>query len=119
MIKKELILGIIVFITFSCKEKRYEDYKAEDFYEVQGIITNIKPTSNPFDSSRMCDIRYIYFLDENPPMTGFEGSIDLYLKIGQPIVVLVHRKDKKTNFYGYNGVIDLSKLNIGYDKLTK
>ena len=119
MIKKTLILGIILIFSFSCKNKEYKDYKAEDFHEVQGIITSVKPTSDPFDGSRMRNISYIYLLEHNPPMEGFEKNIDLYLDVGQPVIVLVHKEDNKINFYGSNGVIDISKLNIGYEKIKK
>ena len=86
--------------------KKYEDYSEGDFYEVQGIITKVAPTSDPFDSPRKRNIFYDYHLEMNPPLKGCEKGIDLVLKPGDPIVVLVHRDDNKINFYGRFGVID-------------
>ena len=50
---------------------------------------------------------------EKEPFRGGEKNIDLYLNSGQPIVVLVHKKDSTINFYGYNGMINIEELQKG------
>ena len=55
---------VILFLIISCSntKKEYEDYNEDDFYEVQGIVTKIIPTSDVFDSPRNRDIYYDYYL---------------------------------------------------------
>ena len=108
-----LILLLFIALIYSCGEKKYEDYNENDFNEVQGVISKVKPSSNPFDSSRVTDIEYFYYLRKKEPFRGGEKNIDLYLNPGQPIVILVHKKDSTINFYGYNGTINIDDLEKG------
>jgi hypothetical protein len=108
-----LILLLFIGLIYSCGEKKYEDYNENEFNEVQGVITKVKQSSSPFDSSRVRDIEYFYYLGEKEPFRGGEKNIDLYLNSGQPIVVLVHKKDSTINFYGYNGMINIEELQKG------
>ncbi|MCX2839450.1 hypothetical protein OQ279_14965 [Salinimicrobium sp. MT39] len=101
-----LLIILLVFIACEKKQKRYEDYNEKDFYEVQGIITEIRPTSYAFDSPRNRNIFYDYHLEMNPPLKGSEEGIDLVLKPGDPIVVLVHKENIEITFYGRYGIID-------------
>jgi len=110
---KYLILLLFTGLIYSCGEKKYEDYNENEFNEIQGVITKVKPSTNPFDSSRVCDVEYLYYLGEKEPFLGKEKNIDLYLNTGQPIIILVHKKDSTINFYGYNGTININELKKG------
>lgn len=114
---KKIILLIFAISIFACKNKRYSDYKENDFIEDQGIITKVSRTSNPLDSRWNLDIEYAYNLGGEKISYGKEKGIDLMFKLGQPIVVLVHKDDYKINFYGRMGVVDNKLLEEGYIKL--
>ncbi|RKF04382.1 hypothetical protein C8N26_1049 [Tenacibaculum lutimaris] len=98
---------IIFIVFFSCsKEKRYEDFNENDFYEVQGIITKVYQTSSVFDSSYNKLMDYSYALNDSVFLNGSEKEFYKAWVVGEPIVVLVHKKDSKINFYARNGVLD-------------
>ena len=109
----------IIILTTSCGKKRYEDYNEDDFVEVQGIITKVKRTSSAFDNARRVDIEFVYNLVDTNISYGKEDGIDLVLKYGQPIVVLVHKSDNKISFFGRRGIIDEELLEIGYKKILQ
>ena len=117
--KNYLILLLLIGLIYSCGEKKYENYNENEFNEVQGVITKVKRSSNPFDSSRVSDIEYFYYLGEKEPFRGGEKNIDLYFNLGQPIVILVHKKDSTINFYGYNGTINTDDLERGLKYIKK
>lgn len=102
------IIGCFFISLLSCNTnvKKYEDYDENDFYEVQGIITKTVPSSNSFDSPRNKTIFYDYHLDMGVPLKGSEENIDLILKAGDPIMVLVHKENIEISFYGGFGIID-------------
>ena len=98
---------IIFIVFFSCsKEKRYEDFNENDFYEVQGIITKVYQTSSVFDSSYNKLMDYSYAVNDSVFLNGSEKEFYKAWVVGEPIVVLVHKKDSKINFYARNGVLD-------------
>lgn len=106
---KRIVFNCLFFIfLYSCGsvEKKYEDYKENEFYEVQGIITKIFNSSDLFDSPRVKTIFYDYHLELPVPIQGKEENIDLVLKAGDLIVVLVHEKDITVSFFGRYGIID-------------
>lgn len=105
---KNLFLILLFVLGCSEKKKTYYDYNENEFYEVQGVITKTVPTSDPFDSPRKRNIFYDYHLDFSPPLKGSENGIDLVLRVGDPIVVLVHKDDINITFYGRFGIIDES-----------
>jgi len=119
MNKKYGIVLLFIGLIYSCGKKKFEDYNKNDFNEIQGIITNVKRTPSPFDNSRVRNIEYLYYLGKNKPFKGGEKNIDLFLDVGQPIVVLVHKNDSTINFYGYRGVLNLDELKKGYKYITK
>ncbi|WGH74128.1 hypothetical protein P8625_08335 [Tenacibaculum tangerinum] len=98
---------IILLIFFSCsKEKRYEDFNEEDFYEVQGIITNVYQTPSVFDSPYNKSMNYSYSVNDSVFLNGSEREFYKAWVVGDPIVVLVHKNDSKINFYARNGFLD-------------
>lgn len=105
---KFVFIFLILAFFYSCGsgEKKYEDYNESDFYEVQGIVTETHSSSDPFDSSRIKTIFYDYHLEFNKPLSGSEKNIDLVLRVGDPIVVLVFKKDKKISFFARHGIVD-------------
>ncbi|WP_228530332.1 hypothetical protein [Tamlana sp. I1] len=117
MRKTLTILLILPFVFFSCKfEKKYSDYNETDFYEVQGIIDNITPNRNPFDSPRLKNVKYTYFLDRSIPKKGIEKNLDMmeinngfYFKSienGYPIIIFIHKNDENISFCGPIGTLD-------------
>ena len=116
---KLILLFAIVFTLSSCNEKKYEDYNEDDFIEVQGLITRIKKTANPIDSEWNKDITYAYNLDKEVINHGIERNVDLMFKIGQPIVILVHKEDEKISFYARRGLINEVVWKDGYINLIE
>ena len=101
----------------SCKTKKYEDYNERDFVEKQGIVISTKRTSNPIDNEWNKDVTYAYNLDKDTINYGVEKNIDLMFKLGQPIVILVHKDDEEISFYARRGVINEQVLTVGFDRL--
>ncbi len=85
---------------------KYEDYDEDDFYPVQGIITKVTPTSNPFDNPHNKVIYFDYNLEKITPLQGSESNINLMLKAGDPIIVLVYKANDEISFFGGFGIID-------------
>tara|TARA_R110002124_G_scaffold17532_3_gene73518 strand:- start:401033 stop:401410 length:378 start_codon:yes stop_codon:yes gene_type:complete len=108
---------VILFLIISCSntKKEYEDYNEDDFYEVQGIVTKIIPTSDVFDSPRNRDIYYDYYLWLSKPLKGEEKNIDLMINPGDGIIVLVHKDDSLINFYARRGIINSGSAGNGTD----
>ena len=115
--KIKISLLIIFLLFFNCDKKKYEDYNEEDFIERQGIITKMKRTSNPLDSEWNKKITYAYNLYEDSIYYGQENNISLMLKLGQPIVVLVHKNDDKISFYARRGLVDKKEWVVGFKRL--
>jgi hypothetical protein len=92
----------------SCEsKKKYSDYDESDFYEVQGIINQANPTSDPFDLPIVKDISFTYFLDRTNPKTGIEKNLEMFeAQDGYPLIVLVHKEDENISFYGKVGILD-------------
>ena len=64
---------IIFLIFFSCsKEKRYEDFNENDFYEVQGVITKVYQTPSVFDSAYNMLMDYSYVVNDTIFLNGSE-----------------------------------------------
>lgn len=107
-----IIIFLIASFLFSCyqKEKIYEDYNEDDFYEVQGIITNIARRTNPFAPQNYKTIFYDYHLELPTPLKGKEANVPFMWNEGDPIVILVHKEDKSISFTGYSGIIDEASL---------
>lgn len=105
--KGKFNLIFLFLVLISCKnEKKYKDYKETDFYEVQGTVTNNYETSSPFDSPYNKLIDYCYILKDSTILFGKENEFYLDLNLGQPVVILVHKKDPKISFYGRTGLLD-------------
>ena len=120
MIIKNMLLMIVLILTLSsCGNKKYEDYSPDDFYEVQGTITRVKRTSSTFDSYMMSNMNYMFYGVSDKYIDGFEPNIDIIIKIGQPVVILVHKEDENINFYGYKGIIDEPILYESYIELKR
>lgn len=122
LLKGRFSLIVLLLILFSCKnEKKYEDYNENDFQEVQGVITNVYFTSNPFDSPHNKLMNYCYILSDSTVLKGKEKDFHLDWQVGQPIIILVHKKDPKINFYGRNGLLDgLTKYQaISFDSILR
>ena len=97
---------IIFLIFFSCsKDKKYEDFNENDFYEVQGVITKVYRTPSVFDSSYNMLMDYSYAVNDSIFLNGSEKEFYKAWSIGQPIVVLVHKNDFNINFYARDGVV--------------
>ena len=96
----------IAFIFISCtKEKRYQDYNENEFYEAQGIITKVYQTSSVFDESYNKLMDYTYAINDSVFLEGKEKEFYKAWNIGQPIVVLVHKKDSSISFYARDGIV--------------
>ncbi len=113
---------IALFLVTSCNyfsEKRYEDYDENDFIEVQGILVkSIRNTVYP--DGFEADLYFIYNLDQDKPTTGYElGTPYIGLADGDPITILVHRKDPGISFYGSSGIIEEEVLLDYLDKCAK
>ena len=100
--KHTFLISTLVFLTVSC-EKDYNDYNPRDFYEVQGIVTDVIPTQNPFDDPWDSYIYWEYHFDRHPPLKGSEKETELMINKGYPIVVLVHKDDINISFFGRLG----------------
>ena len=104
--KKYLLIGLFVILSCNKSKERIGDYAEEDLYEVQGIITNVTPTSTPFDDSNIKVMKYIYHLDYESPFEGVDNNYNLVYKEGTPIVVLASKKDTMISFFSHAGIID-------------
>ncbi|MFD0990880.1 hypothetical protein ACFQ1R_12295 [Mariniflexile jejuense] len=115
--KKEIIFILSTIVFLNCEsEKKFSDYNELDFYEVQGIINYVGSNKNPFDSQRIKDVSFSYFLDRPVPIKGIEKNINLFeldarfpmyeSSNGYPLIVLVHKKDENISFYGQIGILE-------------
>ena len=95
---------------WNCNSKKeYSAYNEKDFYRVQGIVTATQSTPDPFDSTFCKHVYFEYFLSDTNRLRGTEKNIDLVnINKGTPIVVLVHKEDRKINFFGYVGILNNS-----------
>ncbi|MEO2058923.1 MAG: hypothetical protein ABGW76_02485 [Mesonia sp.] len=111
------IIFLSFLFLFSCESpKKYSDYSEDDFYEVQGIITNIGQNNDLFDFHSIRNISFKYFLDRSEPKTGTEKNIDLFeikgfyslyeIQKGYPLTVFVHKDDEDISFCGPIGIVD-------------
>ncbi|UOB18935.1 hypothetical protein [Abyssalbus ytuae] len=113
------IILLITFFTISCNSKKgYEDYNENDFYEVQGIVTYVEHSTDPFDSPQIKNIKFNYFLDLEIPLNGAENGLNIFkIAKGYPVIVYVHKDDTNTSFYGKIGLVDsLNEKEIIYLK---
>ena len=63
---------------------------------------SLKKTKN----SSVKNIRYQYYLNQSPPLIGFE-NIDMFeAQRGYPLIVLVHKENPDISFYGRVGILD-------------
>lgn len=98
---------ILISCLFSCnRQLKYEDYNEDEFNEVQGLIMSAVPDGDPFNSSSVKNIRYQYYLDQSPPLVGFENISMFEAQRGYPLIVLVHKEDESISFYGRVGILD-------------
>lgn len=106
LLKGRFSFFLIVFFFFSCaKEKRYQDYNENEFYEAQGIITKVYQTSSVFDESYNKLMDYTYVINDSVFLKGKEKEFYKAWNIGQPVVVLVHNKDSSISFYARDGIV--------------
>tara|TARA_R110001632_G_scaffold18712_18_gene57697 strand:+ start:4489 stop:4890 length:402 start_codon:yes stop_codon:yes gene_type:complete len=103
--EKYNILALSLILLLSCtSEKKYEDYNENDFYEVQGAITKVYNTSSVFDNSSNKLMNYVYCVNDSVILNGSEKEFYQAWRFGQPIVVLVHKKDYNINFFARIGL---------------
>lgn len=106
LLKGKFSFFLMVIFFLSCtKEKRYQDYNENEFYEVQGIITKVYQTSSVFDESYNKLMDYTYAINDSVFLEGKEKGFYKAWNIGQPIVVLVHKKDSSISFYARDGIV--------------
>lgn len=99
---------ILVFL-FSCAEKKYEDYDENDFYEVNGVVTNVSLRPNAFGDNQNHYVSYDYFVNDSVFYTGY--SRDSYLSIlnrgiGGAVIVKVYKKNPRVNFFWKEGILN-------------
>ena len=100
-------LVILILFCFSCgEEKRYEDYKENDFYETQGVVTKVYQTSSVFDSSLNKLMDYTYVINDSVFLEGKEKEFHKAWVFGQPVIVLIHKKDSNISFYARDGILN-------------
>lgn len=105
--EKYKYLVILILFCFSCsEEKRYEDYKEGDFYEVQGVITKVYQTSSIFDESHNKLMGYTYVINDSVFLEDKEKEFHKAWEFGQPIIVLVHKEDYNISFYARDGILN-------------
>ena len=96
----------LIFVVFSCGDKKYEDYNESDFYEVTGVITTIGSNKDFFGEGSRTRITYDYFVNDSTYYSGYDNSAQIsfmYAGFGGPVVVKVLKKDPKINFYSTGG----------------
>lgn len=103
--KKQIFIILTIFSFVSCGPKKYSDYSPEEFYEAQGVVTYTKVSSKDL-GTRKTYIQYGYNFEKDTIFTGYESNLDYYIVKGQPIVVLVHKKSPKINFFARPGMIN-------------
>lgn len=99
---KKLLLTFILLSLISCGEKKYEDYDPNDFYEVVGVIIDVKGSSDYFTQVRGLNVTYHYFVNDSIYYVGLAEKIGLSIMnngFGGLVRVKVHKKDPKINFY--------------------
>lgn len=103
--KEIFIFFSVLFLFASCdfEKKQYGDYNPEEFYEVQGVVTSVVPTPDPFDSYRRVNIKWEYHFDKEPPLKGAEKYFQIIIQKGYPVVILVNKEDIKINFFARIG----------------
>jgi len=110
MLKKKSILFsvlcFLLFLSFSCREKSFEEYNENDFYKVQGVIVSAKMTNSIADSPFMKEIKYEYFINDSLLLENLEDFSFADMEKGIPIEVLVHKENPNISFYWRNGFSD-------------
>jgi len=91
-----------LFQVTGCKSEprpKYEDYSPEDFSTVPGIVTKITRTpiyarGNWYEYN----IYYAYNLDSDSILVGKEMDVDMAVREGDGIYILMLKNDKSVSF---------------------
>ncbi|SFB75481.1 hypothetical protein SAMN04487891_10291 [Flagellimonas taeanensis] len=111
-----------MFQVTGCKSEvgsRYEDYSPEDFLKVPGIVTKITRTSiyargNWYEYN----IYYAYNLDSDSILVGREMDVDMAVREGDGIYILMLKSDKNVSFMAEQRILPNHEKVVN-DYLTK
>jgi len=98
---KFFLFACVVILLFSCGGDtlpKYEDYNEDDFRLVPGIITGITRTPIAKGIYYKYNAEYAYNIDSDTILTGKEMDIDLAIREGDGIYVLVHKYNDSISF---------------------
>lgn len=98
-----------MFQVTGCKSEprpNYEDYSPEDFLTVPGIVTKITRTpvyarGNWYEYN----IYYAYNLDSDSILVGREMDVDMAVREGDGIYILMLKNDKSVSFVAGLGIL--------------
>lgn len=111
------LLGFLLFIVISCREKSFEEYNENEFYKAQGVIVSAIMTSSILDDPFMKKIEFEYFINDSLILKNSEDLSFMDLEKGIPIVVLVHKENQTVSFYWRNGFTDsITPFQVQYVK---
>ncbi len=96
---------MVLFFLSCAKEKKYQDYNENEFYEAQGVITKVYQTPSVFDESYNKLMDYTYVINDSVFLEGKEKEFYKAWIVGQPVVILVHKKDSSISFYARDGIV--------------
>lgn len=106
----QVLLGsFLLFQVTGCKSEvgpRYEDYSPEDFLTVPGIVTKITRTpiyarGNWYEYN----IYYAYNLDSDSILVGREMDVDMAVREGDGIYILMLKSDKNISFVAEQSIV--------------
>lgn len=102
------LFGVLFLIScnWNSTKNNYEDFNEDDYFRVQGIVVSAKSNFNYVDKFSKRNIKYIYHLELTPPSSLTEKNSELVLDPGDPIVVMLRKKDSTDVFIAHRGIYD-------------
>lgn len=108
---RSYITLLFIFLFCSCnweqkKNNPYENFNENDYYKVQGIVVNVSSNFNYVDKFSKRDIKFIYHLELTKPLFSVEKNSVLFFDPGDPVVVMLRKKDSTDPFIAHRGIFD-------------
>lgn len=115
------VFAVVIFTSFGCKEKwdsqtvemssSSEEYRAEDYEKVQGVVLKMVPVSeNELSSNTKSDIYYVYNIDQTEPKIGVVKNSDSKFGEDDLITVMVNKENSSLSFIDRRGMVDQEVL---------
>lgn len=100
------LFGVLFLLScnWNSTKNNYENFNEVDYFRVQGIVVKKIIGFNYVDKFTK-DVEFIYFLDRDKPLSSISKD-DPFLHPGDPVVVMLRKKDSTDVFIAHRGIYD-------------